>query len=166
MARIRWLAPAIALLFASSAQCLVPVFTGEEDKFWTSHAVVVAKVAKVAEATRNKPLERADLELLGVVATNVLVPTRLNVSYRVGVESPLRNLHEGECVLLLIKRTEKGWVVPAVIPDFLPNEDAMVSVTNLEDPLVIRACESVAAVRERYEAQETERNKRPAKGRG
>lgn len=122
----------------------VPILDGSDAKFWESHAVVIGKVdSPVSDASG----DRFHVHLLGVVATDFVVPVELSIRYTPGPESALTNVVDGSTVLLCLKRDKDGWTLPTSGIAFFPSGNAIAVVSGMSDPALEKTSQQVKKLR-------------------
>jgi hypothetical protein len=120
--------------------------TGRGKAFWNNHAVVICFVET---ATSDKNDDRADVQALGVVATDFLVPTRMTIRHiPAGPESAITaNLSKGDTVVLCVERVGDGWTLPKDGLPFFPSHSAVQKLKDMDDPLIARIVNEVQKAR-------------------
>jgi hypothetical protein len=119
---------------------------GREEGFWDNHAVMVVRVAAVDQG---KWPFLYDANVDAVLATHVMVPTRLEFGFKPDVPNLacIRTaIYPKEHFVLCLERQKDGrWIIPDVTEfEFLPNQ-AATRVAGADDPAVAETCRRVQA---------------------
>lgn len=139
--RSLWLV-SITLGCVTEAMAGVSVYSGTEAGFWTNRAVIVGRVAAVGSS------DQLEIEVLAVVSTEIVVPTRLTMRYKpLSFGSALKSVDQGEVALFVIERTDNGWTLPTNLLKFMPSGNAISPVEGIDDAQVAELEQAIRELR-------------------
>jgi hypothetical protein len=60
---------------------------------------------------------------------------------------------------LVVERTKDAWIIPAMIPEFVPSGSCIVALRDLDDPVLEKICDNTRAIRRKYFARQAAQTK-------
>jgi hypothetical protein len=140
--RIVFISAVLSMVFCTLGA--VAILDGREIGFWDNHAVVVGKVDSVVSDASG---DRFSIHLVGVVATDFIIPTELSVEYSPGPESALPNIADRNMVMLCVTKNKDGWRLPTNGIAFFPSGNAIQVVSGISDSIVKTAAQKIQGMR-------------------
>jgi hypothetical protein len=107
--------------------------TGEEEAFWDKRAAVLGKVLSVTNSDSSVHFR---LQILGVVTTDIYVPSEIDVSYLRRRNSPLIGLDvaTGKLLLLCVEEDDGKWTLPPIRTGLFDTGVPAIGVPSSQDP--------------------------------